>query len=200
MATAAATVTEETQARELVLPYWDNQEAFPKDFLDQLFDHIVEDRLMGELFHERPVSRNEFVALVGNPQTTVLSVFIDTVRHGYAGIAWLTELAFMETHERAVVAFGFFRNFWEPKQTRRFGRICLSQWFNLMGFDLLYGMTPKLNRVAQRFSKAMGFRYVATLPEFTCYQGKRCDALVCQQTREEFNMRLKDGKVGIEKS
>lgn len=177
----------EVTAQPTVVPYYANRDKFTADVLGLLYDRLDADSILSELLHEKPCSREEFIKFVD--QDCLLSIFIDLETARYVGLAWLANIEEAATLRKAWGSFAFFREFWDPAYTKQFGLIALSQWFNVLQIDLVCGLTPRPNRLAQRYCRRIGFEYKAVLPQYTSYHGETVDGLICMQTREEFNRR-----------
>lgn len=176
-----------TANKIVAYPWHPNQDLFPENTLEKIYHHLHMDGIYRELIHERELSKEEFLAFVTGYPETVLMIFVDMETGKYPGIGWITDIARTDTILRGVGAFAFFREFWDSKLPKECGVRACENWFNDMGFDLIYGLTPKPNRMARRFCSSLGFRYIADLPNFTCYHGKTVDGLICMLTKEEFN-------------
>ncbi len=195
-----------------VFPYVLNRDAFPEDVLSHLYDLVLENRLESEIFHECPSTIQNLPKFLDDFPSVISSIFVDLATGGLAGFAWLTDIAFLESELlRGVGSFCFFRDYWHPQATDEFGKVVLSQWYNLRwkdffrgivppkdkldgeGFDLIVGLTPKPNRLARRYCVRLGFRYISEIPDFTSYHGKTVPGLLCVQNRTEFNERLRNG-------
>lgn len=172
----------------VTIPWFMEQERLPKDLPRLLYRRLADEDLLADLIHEKPITEDEFVEFVVGPDT-FFYVFLDVANGRYAGLAWLTDLVSTDCFSKACGAFAFFRDYWDPRATRIFGDQFLGQAFNIAGVDVVWGMTPKSNRLATRYSKRMGFRYEATLSNMTCRRGEVTDAMICVQTRSEFNGR-----------
>ena len=168
-------------------PWHPNRDLFPENTLEKIYHHLHMDNIYRELVHERELPKDEFLAFVTGYPETVLMIFVDMETGKYPGIGWITDIARTDTILRGVGAFAFFREFWGSKLPKECGVRACENWFNDMGFDLIYGLTPKPNRVARRYCTSLGYRYIAHLPDFTCYHGETVDGLICMLTKEEWN-------------
>lgn len=157
---------------------------FPPNILNLLYRKLVAQGLDRELLHGHAMMEEEFVELVSGEALT--SIFVDLGGH-FAGLAWLTNIEETETLKKGIGAFAFFREYWNPRITEQFGRMCLSQWFNVVGMDLVYGITPAPNRLARRFCQRVGFSYTAEIPEFVSYKGKTVGARIGTLSKQKFN-------------
>jgi len=188
-------------------PYAFNKKLFPEDMLERIYNDLHDDGLYREVMHERELGKEEFIEFLGMYPHTVLSILTDVKTNQYHGIGWLSDINHTDSMLKGCGSFGFFRKFWNQKITQKLGMICVSQWFRFpwklllkgeefdaqnmptdQGFDLVFGMTPKPNKLAQRYVRGLGFKYVATIPGFTSYHGETVDGLVAVQTKEEFNI------------
>ena len=188
-------------------PYAFNKNLFPEDMLERIYNDLHADGLYREVMHERELPKEEFIDFMGMYPHTVLSILTDAKTNQYHGIGWLSDINHTDSMLKGCGSFAFFRKHWNQKITERFGMICVSQWFRFpwklllkgeefdaqnmpsdQGFDLVFGMTPKPNKLAQRYVRNLGFHYAAEIPGFTTYHGETVDGLVAVQTKEEFNI------------
>ncbi len=188
-----------------VYPYAFNKSLFPDNMLEKLYYHLQDDGIYREVMHERELSKTEFVEFMGMYPHTILSICVDAKTNEYHGFCWMTDINHTDSMLKGCASFAFFRKYWNKNITERFGMIGVSQWFRFpwklllqgdefdaqnmptdMGFDLIFGLTPKPNILAQRYSRNLGFRYEATIPGFTTYHGETVDGLVAIQTKEQF--------------
>lgn len=175
----------ETQIIPAVIPYYKERDSFPANILNLIYRRLVMEGLDRILMHNRATSEEEFVEFAGSQALT--SLFLDQANGRYAGLAWLTNVEECDSLSKGIGAFCFFKEYWSPEITQAFGEICLSQWFNVLNLTIVYGITPKPNRTAQRYCKRLGFEYVATVPNFVSFLGETTDALICTLTRDAFN-------------
>jgi len=170
-----------------VVPYYKERQSFPPGLLNGIYRKLCAEGVDRELMHNGLIEEEEFVRFADEEALT--SIFLD-LRGQCAGLAWLTNIEETETMKKALGAFAFFKEYWHPAVTSEFGTICLSQWFNTLEFDMIYGITPVPNRPARQFCKRLGFEYSARIPNFVSYKGKTADAMVATLTREQFNQRI----------
>lgn len=167
-----------------VIPYFKERENFPPGVLSGIYRKFVEQGIDQQLLHNGGVGEEEFVRFADEEALTY--IFLD-LQGKYAGIAWLTNVEETDTLRKGLGAFAFFKEYWHPSVTHVYGTMCLSQWFNILDFSLIYGITPAPNRPARRYCKRLGFEYSARIPGFVSYKGETVDAMVATLTRERFN-------------
>lgn len=169
------------------VPYFKERDSFPPDVLRLLYRKMVSQEIDKEFLHDGGVDEDEFVRLADEEALT--SIFLD-MSGSYAGFAWLKNVEEAETVKKGLGAFAFFKEYWHPDVSKVFGQICLSHWFNVLEFDLVYGITPVPNRPARRYCQRLGFEYSARIPGFVSYKGKTVDAMVATMTRDQFNQKV----------
>ncbi len=174
----------ETQPQLAVIPYFRERDNMPSGLLRGIFRRLTEQGIDKELLHNGAMSEEEFVQFADREALT--SIFLD-MEGKCAGLAWLTHVEETDTLKKGLGAFAFFKEYWRPEISQAFGDICLGHWFNILEFDLIYGITPAANRPAQLYCKRLGFQYSARIPGFVSYHGKTVDAMVATMTREQFN-------------
>ncbi len=177
-------VLEGVTVRPAVIPYYKEKEHFPPNVLNLLYRKMVAQGLDREVLHNHAMMEAEFVDFANGEALT--SIALD-LNGSYAGFAWLQNIEETETLKKGMAAFMFFREYWAPQITEAFGKICLGQWFNVVGMDVIYGLTPTPNKLARRYCQRLGFKYTAEIPGFVSYHGAPCGAGVGTMTRDEFN-------------
>lgn len=169
----------------VVIPYFAEKERLPADILSKIYQRLVSDDILPDLVPENVITEQEFIDFVSG--AALLSLFLDVATNQFAGLAWITQVEEGQFIKKGCASVAFFRNYWKPRQTRIFGRIVLGHWFNLLGFNAVYAMTPASNILAVRYSQRVGFRYLATLPGFTSRRGEITAGRIAYLTRDEFN-------------
>jgi RimJ/RimL family protein N-acetyltransferase len=172
------------EAQFQCVPYFVERDNFPPDTLRLIYRKMVAQGIDREFLHNGSIDEEEFVRFASEDALT--SIFID-MAGGFAGIAWVSNVEETETMKKGLGAFAFFKEYWHPEVSKAFGDICLGHWFNVLEFDLIYGITPVQNRPARRYCQRLGFEYSAKIPGFVSYRGKTVDAMVATMTREQFN-------------
>lgn len=173
------------QSQFSVVPYYKERDSFPPNVLALLYRKMVAQGIDKELLHNGSMLEEDFVRFADEQLT---SIFLDLTGK-YVGLAWLTNVEETDTLLKGLGAFVFFREYWKPEITEHVGNICLSHWFNALGFSLIYGITPTKNRAAQRYCKRIGFEYSAKIPGFVTYDGETCDAIIATMTNRQFNQK-----------
>jgi hypothetical protein len=161
--------------------------------MTMVWRRLHDEDLYATVFHERTdFTFAEFMQFFSRPLTLV-QVCAEVDEHGaivdLAGLCWLADYEQLPSHRRACGSFAFFRKYWSPKWTDLFAKTLLAYYFEDLQLDLLIGVTPEPNRAARVFTVRSQLRYVARLPDYTTYQGKRCAALIASLTKEEYQQR-----------
>lgn len=182
----STTLTEQA-IRPMVVPYYAEKANLPANILQILCRKMANQGLDREVLHNQVMMEAALVEFLEKEALT--SIFVD-MNGRFAGLAWLTNVEKCDTLSKGLGAFCFFREFWIPSVTRAYGEILLGHWFNILEMDLIYGITPVPNRLAQRYCRRLGFRYTpCPIPGFVSYHNETVDAVVCTMTRNEFNSR-----------
>jgi hypothetical protein len=175
----------ETDFHPIVLPYSLERGNLPDDILHRLYLRLEQDGILVDLVPESKMTEEDFVEFVNGP--ALLSIFLDAGTGQFAGLAWITQIEHGDFIQKGCAGVAFFKDYRDPVKTRMFGRIVLGHWFNILGMNIVYAMTPASNKAAIRYSQGVGFRYLATLPGFTSRRGAITDGRIAYMTREEFN-------------
>lgn len=176
-------VLENTPVRPAVIPYYKERDSFPPNVLNLIYRKMVAQGLGREALHGHSVTEEGFVE---HMDAGLTSIFLD-LNGSFAGIAWLANVDEGETLRKAEASVMMFREYWQPQVSKAFGLICLSQFFNVLEMDMVYGITPVPNRLSRLFTTRLGFKQKAILPGFVSYKGQTVDAIYSAITRVEFN-------------
>ncbi len=175
--------------RKFVVLYMDRTAPGTPDALGSVFDRIVEDGLLHNLFVDNPIrTRDRFIEEMLVPGTLPLVV---TCEDDMAGFSWFNRIQGKSASSHFVV----FRRFWGRKTriplVRRFSRYMLSlRDGDGHLFDCLYGVTPGNNPLAWKVGIQSGWRMIGTIPNriFLADEGKSVDGVVTAVTREILGM------------
>ena len=63
--------------------------------------------------------------------------------------------------------------------------------FHAHDVPVIYGITPKPNRMALAQAMRMGFKPLAVIPGFASFNGRRVDVTLTMNKREEFDGKLR---------
>lgn len=170
-----------------VIPWYAEKASFPPDVISLLYQRLAQEDVLADLSPERHTTESEFEEFVNGP--ALLSIFLDLKSGRYAGLAWITNVEEGDLVKKGCASVAFFKEWQKPKITEVFGRICLGHWFHIQQFDLVYVLTPADNTAAIRYVMRLGFKYRATLPNFTSRRGVRMDARIATMSRDEFHSR-----------
>lgn len=154
------------------------------------------DDLYRIVFHENPtMSFAQFVQFFSQPNVALQMCvdMTDETEPKLAGMVWLAEVSDLPGGRRATGSFVYFKEYQKPEWTDKFAEMTLRWWFEDIGVSTLCGMTPTPNRGAKWYSLRAGLKYVATLSNYTSFDGKICDAHVALMDRGMFE--AKYGKV-----
>lgn len=166
--------------------------GFPDDFLVWLYRRSQQDGIMGMMFPgddhltlgqfvSRLSTKGLVVGLVKKPNTPAGELGYDV-----AGYGWLEERAGVEGGRKATVAYGFFKQYWGTAAIRAIARLAVRFWFEESGADVLFGVSRKTNTLTHRFSREVGFQFVADIPKFISRDGKLADATLFYMSKEQF--------------
>lgn len=161
-------------------------------FLPGLWKQLKDEGVFEMFFHDHPeLTFGQFVQALSNPAER-LDVICEVAEDGVtitslAALALLTQITVTPLLKRAIGNFLLFRKYWDHRESTVIGRVILDDWFK--EFDVIGGMTPKLNRAALSFVHRMGFRSVGEVPEFCSYLGERCNAILTCMRKSEWETR-----------
>ncbi len=179
---------EKATCKPSVFPYFAERESWPPDTLNLIYRKLVAEDILPDLVHEKGISEEDFVRFVD--EDTLPYLFVDLTTNQIAGIAWYDAVEEGDCLRKARGSFAFFKEYWHPTVTEAFGLMFLSHGFNVLGYDVIYGITPASNKLAKRYCERIGMVYQSTIPNFTSRRGELTDSMICTMTREQFNARL----------
>ena len=161
--------------------------SFPEDFLVSQYFRMRDDGALGKVFpHVGVLGLNQFVNYLSNkPMVVVLSKPTYTV----AGFGWLWEVTGTDGARRAIVGFAFHRGAQGTQQTRDGARLALAWWFTELNIDVVFGSILASNRIAENFSRKLGFEVVATIPNWFVNGDQFEDARLVTLTKVGFLQR-----------
>jgi RimJ/RimL family protein N-acetyltransferase len=174
----------------VLAPYSPAAGTDAEETLISVYFRIKKEGLESIVFHENPdMSLFQFAAFMSSPRTC-LQIFAIKDERGIVdtcGIAWLADIQNCAgILVKAVGSFCFWRTYQSAAYTDTFGSMVLDYWFNVLKLDTLVGLTPSLNRPADVYAKRVGLLEVARIPAYTTYDGKVCDGIVHQMTRDKY--------------
>lgn len=181
-----STVLEErTIIRPAVIPYYKERDQFPPDLLRQLYRKMCAQGLDREVWHDRAMTEDEVVQYLDKDVLT--SIWLDIASGQYVGFSYASNIEHTDTLQKCLVSVCVFKEYQDRRLTIPFGQIYLSQLFNVLGMTTVCQVTPEPNRMARLYCAQLGFKQVATIPQFLSYHGETVDAILGLMTRDEFN-------------
>ena len=103
------------------------------------------------------------------------------------GMAWLGDIVVCGgILTKGTGSFVFFQDFQRPAYTDQFGEILIEYWFEVLGLDVIFGVTPEPNRTALIYVKRAGFKEVARIPNYTTFKGEVVTGVVTSLTKKEY--------------
>lgn len=176
---------ERVSVRPAVIPYYKERDSFPPEILRTIYRKLVAQGIIQDLCHDRiHTTEEEFVQYVD--KDVLAHIFLD-LNGQIVGLAWLDKVDETDTLRKGCASVAFFREYWDPRISLVFGQMFLGQVFNILDFDLVYGVTPEPNRLSRLFCTRLGMTYSAVLRNFVSYRGKTVNGLYCSITKAEFN-------------
>lgn len=100
-----------------------------------------------------------------------------------AGFGWLYDYHGKMPEAMGVCGYCFFREWWGTEEIINIARDVVDYWFK-SGFRAIYGTMLTTNRLAQSFDKKIGFKEVATLPNYFYRDGKLHSGVMYCKERE----------------
>ena len=160
-----------------------NEWILSEDFLDGIFDKIVEQKILKITFWEEHITdASHFVKMAKNPNNHVVFFFEDIHPVGFA---WISNLS----GNYGFAHFCLFREVWKTKSVD-IGKDTLDYWFSWPGddgplLDVIIGIMPGFNRRAHKFIERLGLTRLGIIPGmFRDANRNQDDAVIYYKTRE----------------
>lgn len=174
----------------LMIPYLPQEGTSQHEALINLYFRLKQEGLDKVVFHENPdISLLEFMNFFSGPKCflQVLAIVKDEKLVDICGMAWLSDMCPCGGKlTKAVGSFLFFNDYQKPAYTDPFRDIIFDYWFDVLKVDTLVGLTPSLNRAASIFVKRLGLKEICRIPQYTTYEGQRCDGIISWLSKEEY--------------
>jgi hypothetical protein len=174
----------------LLMPYDPRVGNIPEEALISLYKRLKAEGLWEIVFHEDSgLSLLKFMNFFsgGNGLLQILALtdskdFLEPV--GMSWIGDITTCAGILT--RGIGSFVFFKDYQKPMYTDQFSEMILEYWFEVLGMNVVLGVTPEPNRAALIYVKRAGMKEVGRLPNYTTFQGEVVTGVVTSLTKEEY--------------
>lgn len=177
-----------------VIPYNAYFDDKCRHWLFWLYDKLREDDLL-RLYYPSVDGTDRsypmFVRMMSSDSTQVLLVVLKDKKTeevaGLVGIATWERLQFGPS-TLGHAGFIFLKSFWDNHTSMAAGQRILQYWFDEMPekLDIAVGIIAKLNVLANRFVRRLGWTLVGELPNCQQYGGEPCEAVLWQMTRAKF--------------
>jgi RimJ/RimL family protein N-acetyltransferase len=177
-----------------VIPYNAYFDDNCRNWLFWLYDKLREDDLL-RLYYPNVNGTDRsypmFVRMMSSDVTQVLLVVLkDKQTDEVASLVGLATWERMSLGPSTVghAGFIFLRQYWDHHTSMAAGQRILKYWFEEMPqkLDIAVGIIAKLNVLANRFVKRLGWTLVGELPNCQQYGGEPCDAVMWQITRSAY--------------
>ena len=140
--------------------------TFPDSAIRSLYAQMVEEKTADTVFYDGAVrSGEDFLNMMKFGNFKLYVIFVDQAK---SGILWLHDFG----PRCAQLSFCLFKNVWGGKKSVEIGKKCVNDILYMRDasdnyiFDMLYGCTPKSNRLALRFVRNIGWKHSGDLPCF----------------------------------
>lgn len=177
-----------------VIPYNAYFDDKCRHWLFWLYDKLREDDLLRLYYPDVDASDRSypmFVRMMSSDTTQVLLVVLKDKKsdevQGLVGIATWERMQFGPS-TLGHAGFIFLREYWDHQTSMAAGQRIMECWFKEMPekLDIAVGIIAKLNVLANRFVRRLGWTLVGELPNCQQYGGEPCDAVLWQITRSKF--------------
>lgn len=176
----------------LMIPYLPQDGTDQHEALVNLFFRLKKEDLHKVVFHENPgISLLEFMNFFSRPNVLlqILAIIKEDKVVDIAGMAWISDMSTCGgILNKAIGSFLFFKDYQRRAFTEPFWEIVAEYWFMVLKVDTLVGLTPSLNRASSIFIKSLGIKEVARIPNYTTYEGQKCDGIVSCMTKEDYEI------------
>jgi RimJ/RimL family protein N-acetyltransferase len=177
-----------------VIPYNAYFDERCREWLYWLYNKLREDDLL-RLYYPNVDGTDRsypmFVRMMSSDTTQVLLVVLkDKATDEVAGLVGIATWERMQFGPSTLghAGFIFLRDYWDHQTSMAAGRRIMQFWFEEMPekLDIACGIIAKLNVLANRFVRRLGWTLVGELPNCQQYGGEPCEAVIWQITRRAF--------------
>ena len=134
----------------------------------------MEEGLAKTVFMGRDMGLEQFIFMVKNPRNLFGFVFKE---QECCGFAWLNRIDDNSAHAH----FGLFQKTW-GNTSDVIGKMFLDYWMTLGTdselLDVIFGVIPLHNKLAQAFVQRIGFAYLGTIPGIIRVPGDKVSATI----------------------
>lgn len=151
-----------TDTQFKLVPYAkvDGIPTFKNSELADLYDQLVEEKLVDILLHDGSINTPEqFVQYLTEAKDNLFYVVLDTKVNQPAAIFWVNRIE--QTH--CYCHFCVFKKWHGSGVTVQMGRLAMAHLFSI-GFHTVMGMLPESNRAARDYLLRVGLKDVGKVP------------------------------------
>ena len=167
----------------ILLPY--PSAALREEFLCSVFFRLRNEGILSRTFPGTSVQvLDQFIAFMARAIGFVIPCRRDGDLVVPIGGGWLTEID--NYAQKGSFGFWFFKEAWGKPENIDGSMLMLRYWTQTFNLKTLYATTLETNRLALRYSKQYGFRYLTTLPGFFGHPDGAKDAELIVLLAKEF--------------
>jgi RimJ/RimL family protein N-acetyltransferase len=172
------------------MPYDPRVGGFKEESLIILYNRLKAEGLWDAVFHEDAgVNLLSFMNFFSDGKALLqLLVLTDGDRIvDIVGMSWLSDIVTCSgILTRGIGSFVFFKDYQKPMYTDQFSEMILGYWFEVLGLDVILGVTPEPNRAALVYARRSGLREIGRLRGYTTFGGEVVTGVVFSLTKQEY--------------
>ncbi len=147
-----------------------------ENLIGRAYYRLEDDGSLPTVYYEGVPSVGEHIRRMSGPTAILQGAFIDRTAErkvvDFCGLSWVLHREELGIGlAKAEVGFAFFRHCASPHQKLELARMMLDVLFGKYAIDILIGTTPVCNKLALRFSAALGFTLSGPIPDYISWEG-----------------------------
>jgi RimJ/RimL family protein N-acetyltransferase len=175
----------------LLAPYDATTGLVREEALISLYKRLKAEELWDIVFHEDSgLTLLKFMNFfsTGNALLQVLTLVDDNgIIVDAVGMSWVADIIVCgNILTKGVGSFLFFKDYQKPMYTDQFSEMILEYWFDVLGLNLVVGVTPEPNRAALIYVKRAGFKEAGRIPGYTTFKGEVVTGVITSMTKQDY--------------
>ncbi len=157
-----------------------------ENLLGRAYFRLEDDKTLSTVYYENIPSVSKHIQWMSAPDAVIQGAFVETKAKAFdfCGLSWVINREQLGIGlAKAEVGFSFFRHSCHPSQKLRLGEMMLDGLFGRYAIDVLIGTTPVCNRLALRYSRALGFTLSGPIPDYVSWEGALEGVMVSTLTK-----------------
>jgi hypothetical protein len=181
-------------SKAVVAPFSPGQAVYVDGMLSTLYYRSKDAGILDRVFWE-DVNHDKFIRMFDESKK-VLQILCELKHAGEeeerivpVGYSWVELPKGVDGARGALCGFAFFKR---SRVMRDLGMLGAAYWIKGLKIDVIHGVMLESNSSAKLYSEAIGFKHIATVPNYIFYQGKLVNARVMMLEADSFLPRFEE--------